>query len=168
MNIPHNKKICSVDGCRCFLYARGFCINHYRSEYLAKKAANSEKKPRKPIKKKSDKQVLIDKTIAKIKVKLLIKHNFTCQGCGRMFKNPSFLDLSHIIRRSARPDLQTIIKACTIHCRDCHQKYDSGIIEQQITLDDFDITLEVIETLDELYFNRIMEKLTKYNDGNNS
>jgi len=159
--IKYSNKKCGIDLCNNPLFARGYCIVHYRSEYLAKK---SENVARKPIKKKSDKQVLIDKTIAKIKVKLLIKHNFTCQGCGRMFKNPSFLDLSHIIRRSARPDLQTNIKACTIHCRDCHNKYDSGIIEQQITLDDFDITLEVIETLDELYFNRIMEKLTKYND----
>jgi len=162
--IKHNNKKCKLENCDGLLYANKLCRYHYGIE-ISKKA---EKKPRKPIKKKSDKQVLIDKTIAKIKVKLLIKHNFTCQGCGRMFKNPSFLDLSHIIRRSARPDLQTNIKNCTILCRDCHQKYDSGIIEQQITLDDFDITLEVIETLDELYFNRIMEKLTKYNDGNNS
>lgn len=37
-------KICSLDECGQPLFARGYCIRHYRSHYLAPKAATKEKK----------------------------------------------------------------------------------------------------------------------------
>ena len=35
--IKHNNKKCTVVGCEWPLYARGYCISHYRSLYLARK-----------------------------------------------------------------------------------------------------------------------------------
>jgi hypothetical protein len=35
--IKHSGKICSIEGCNNFLFARGYCISHYKSQYLSLK-----------------------------------------------------------------------------------------------------------------------------------
>jgi len=38
--IKHNNKRCSLPGCDSLLYAKGYCIYHYKSLYLAPKQKN--------------------------------------------------------------------------------------------------------------------------------
>lgn len=41
--IKHNNKRCSVSGCTNFLYARKYCLYHYKSLYLYPKQKNKDK-----------------------------------------------------------------------------------------------------------------------------
>jgi len=136
-------------------------IRLHGEEKLREKQNNYKKSLRKKpskIKHKSSKQKAIDDSYRDVKMRLIneSKENdeYYCKGCG----NPNSLSLSHLIRRSRRPDLIDVKENMTFHCmvrqdgsEGCHDRWET--IEKMVELDDFDINMTIIRKLDpELYW----------------
>lgn len=68
-----------------------------------------------------------------------------CRGCSRSDKR---LDNSHIIRRSKRKDLEKVKENITLHCRVCHDLWDSGNPLKMSRLYDFKPNMEYIYSVD--------------------
>lgn len=99
----------------------------------------------------------LEAEITRIKKAKLKKGKF-CRGCY----GTSSLTASHVIRRSAREDLATKEDNITIHCMDCHNKWDSNIIDRMIQLNDFADSLYYISQVDKERFFRLMFKIQEY------
>ena len=70
-----------------------------------------------------------------------------CSGCGKSTTHIGALDYSHIVKRSARPDLITHPKNFTLDCRECHRVWDRGDVIEQMKLVDFDHRIRVMKQL---------------------
>ena len=114
--------------------------------------------------KKSSKQKLVDDNYKDVKKELIIEakedETYYCRGCG----NPNSLSLSHLIRRSRRPDLTDAKENMTFHCivrpdgsEGCHQMWEK--FSDMVELDDFDDNMMVIRKLDPEYYWIIVNKL---------
>ena len=68
-----------------------------------------------------------------------------CRGCSRSDRR---LDRSHIIRRSKRKDLEKVEDNITLHCRTCHDLWDSGNPLKMSKLFDFKLNMEYIYSVD--------------------
>ena len=55
-----------------------------------------------------------------IRSQVYIRDNFTCQGCGAIFKNDASFDIHHIIpvSRGGKNELDNLI----LLCKDCHMR----------------------------------------------
>ena len=84
------------------------------------------------IKQKSSKQLVKDKLYHNVKMELMEESQgdgtYYCRGCG----NTHSLSLSHLIRRSRRPDLVDLKENMTFHClvredgsQGCHDRWES-------------------------------------------
>lgn len=110
------------------------------------------------IKKKSSKQATKDEKYKNVKMMLIEEaqeeNTYYCRGCG----NTHSLSLSHLIRRSRRPDLVDLKENMTFHClvradgsAGCHDRWES--ISEMTELKDFDKNMSVVLRLDpELYW----------------
>ena len=110
------------------------------------------------IKQKSSKQLVKDKLYYNVKMELIEEaqgdETYYCRGCG----NTHSLSLSHLIRRSRRPDLVDLKENMTFHClvradgsQGCHDRWES--ISEMSVLKDFDENMSIILRLDpELYW----------------
>ena len=88
---------------------------------------------------------------------------YFCSGCG----NPNTLSLSHLIRRSRRPDLVDVKENMALHCmvgldggEGCHQKWET--MEGMVELDDFDDNMKIVRRLDPELYWIIVGKLREY------
>lgn len=102
-------------------------------------------------------QAKIDKEIIRIK-KEKLKEKKYCRGCYNNFT----LTASHIIRRSQRPDLTTEWDNITIHCINCHEKWDSNELSKMVQLIDFPDNMYYISQVDKKRFLRLMFKIQEY------
>lgn len=135
---------------------KGFCAYHYAC------IQNSKKTPQR-IPYKSQKQQKIDREIASIKAKLISRDGMICKGCYRAFQNKDELELSHLIRRSQRPDLIVSINNCTLHGKycGCHISWDSNDIFQMSKLGDFYKNLHRIKKMDLGRYNYLVLELDR-------
>lgn len=127
-----------------------------------RKVKNSNK-----ISQKSSKQKLSDESYKNMKTEFVNekKENdeYFCSGCG----NPNTLSLSHLIRRSRRPDLVDVKENMALHCmvgldggEGCHQKWET--IEGMSDLMDFDRNMSIVRRLDPELYWIIVGKLREY------
>ena len=148
---------CKFEGCdteKAFA-KKGFCNYHYAHQYHSNK-----EKSYNSINQKSEKQTNIDGRVAQIKLELINNLGMVCQGCGRQINSRKNLELSHLIRRSKRLDLVTNKRNCTLHGRYCcHKKWDSNVITEMASLNDFWVNLEAIKALDKSRYNQLIIKL---------
>ena len=87
------------------------------------------------------------------KMQLLLDDHY-CRGCGAI----RGLTLSHLIKRSRRPDLILEDKNLTIHCLKCHNAWEYKHRYSFMMLDLFS-NLQNIKELDEKEYNQWQEKL---------
>ena len=78
-----------------------------------------------------------------------------CTGCGA---SGIPLDVSHIIRKSYRPDLMNEFENMTLHCRSCHEKWDSGDVYKMLDLHDFELNTAYIAKTDISRYSIIISK----------
>lgn len=136
-------------------------IKEKKEKYLQsmRKVKNSNK-----IKQKSSKQMSIDDSYKDVKMELINEaqenETYYCRGCG----NPANLSLSHLIRRSRRPDLTDVKENMTFHClvrqddsTGCHDMWET--MEHMIELEDFDDNMSIVRRLDPEYYWIIVNKL---------
>lgn len=80
-----------------------------------------------------------------------------CKGCGKTYP----LSRAHIISRTQRPDLRYKIENLAYLCmstditKGCHNKWDSGNIEEMKELKCFDEFINYIEKEDINLYNRL-------------
>ena len=110
---------------------------------------------RTPLKRKSDKQVDIDRKLKLIYEDMAINRPHICSGCG----TNQNLTHSHLIPRSRSRDLICDPNNITFHCMNCHKKWENGVLANEMT--DFLRNMTYIKTVDEGYFNIKHEKLQK-------
>lgn len=156
MIYKRKKKKCKTCGVPSFIFSKGNCKSCASKTYkrLTKKS---------PPKKVSDKQTKINAELSKIKQRLIKKHGYVCQGCG---VHTTCLELSHIIRRSSRPDLITDEGNCTLHCNrfinNCHGKWDSNNAELMSSLLDYERNMSFISLKDKKRYEEISGKVEAF------
>jgi len=112
-------------------------------------------------KSKSSEQAKIDRVLNKRK-KWLIEYQPECIFCSQFAGR--YGDLAHKIRRSyassryTRFELQTMKKNTGLSHRVCHDIFDNDIIKAE-RLPNFLKIMDDIKSIDELYYNRIINKL---------
>lgn len=146
----YKKRICKACKKERVIFSKGRCRSCASKTY--RKAA-----------KVSTKQKTINEKLTEIKKSLIVKYQSRCQGCG---VQTTCLELSHIIRRSKRPDLVVEKDNCTLHCNwalnQCHRKWDSGNIELMMSLKDYKKNTAYIQKVDTSIYESLMEKARVY------
>jgi hypothetical protein len=121
-------------------------------------------KPQSKIRQKSSKQASKDKAYHDVKMDLIREAEddgtYYCRGCG----NTHSLSLSHLIRRSRRPELTDVKENMTFHClvrqdggEGCHQRWET--VASMVELEDFDDNMRIILRLDPEYYWIVVNKL---------
>lgn len=101
------------------------------------------------------------------KKKEMIDRGEPCVFCGHGFGPSSVVQLAHLIRRSERTegmsnlDLQTMDENIGLAHPQCHEVFDDRP-ESAINLPNIFIVLDRIRSIDELYYNRMVERLAPY------
>lgn len=103
------------------------------------------------MKKVSPKQAAINRELKIVFREVLIEYDGRCTGCD----GNKQLTLSHIIRRSKRPDLITTKENIKPHCVRCHNLWDSGDLFEMMKLKDFEDNLRYIFNTDREYYERL-------------
>ena len=107
------------------------------------------------MKKVSAKQGKINKELSRIKSEKIKKLGRICLFCRRKVGN---VDLVHIIRRSYSERLKTDKKNMILGCRECHDVFDNGDARKLEKFPTFELVLNRMKKLDELYYNRFVRK----------
>ena len=127
------------------------------------------KKNKKPLKQRTDKQKEYEEKLRKSYEEfdqiMIDNDSWYCRGCGKAEN----LSHSHIIRQSwcKNNNLEYLCfdhRNITLHClSSCHQKWESGVIEWMVQLNDFWYNLEFIRTISEQEYQKIYQKLLDKN-----
>ena len=72
---------------------------------------------------------------------IYIERPHKCEACGLPTER---LDFSHVIRRSRNASLVADKQNIRLHCRSCHDKWDSGNVEKMMECRDFDENINYI------------------------
>ena len=102
------------------------------------------------MKRKSSKQISIDKELKEVYGEISYERDRVCEGCG----TPYGLTHAHLIRRSWRRDLITDKRNIVYLCGECHDIYDNKP-KLRYTLDNYDIWLKYIKEKDLIYYNKL-------------
>lgn len=94
-----------------------------------------------------------------IRLEAVQNNEYYCQGCGHTGQ----LDCSHILAVGQFKHLELVKANIQLLCRDCHLCWESGSIEQQMTLRCFINNLVYIYFHDELHFNKFLTRIEEYN-----
>lgn len=100
---------------------------------------------------KSTTQQSIDKELSKVYEEIDKGDSLYCKGCGS-----NEITHSHLIPRSKRRDLVIEKENITLHCHDCHDIWEHGLLEEKRKLHDFNNNMEYIKSVDEKYYNQII------------
>ncbi len=112
---------------------------------------------RSPLRKKSKKQLKIDRELRQVYQEMAETRRPVCTGCG----TKQHLTHSHLIPRSRRRDLVADPGNITYHCMNCHKVWESGV--QADKLFDFYSNMAYIKSVDQEYYNIRDLKLDKNN-----
>jgi hypothetical protein len=129
------------------------CYKHNKDRLNSR---SGKKKKKKTIRKKSEKQKLIDKEYKAVLRKIDYTRKKVCSGCGKKESAIIKLSHSHIISRSdckriGRPELIYDERNITYHCLDwldhegCHRKWEDP--KKRKTLLDYERNIKIIEEL---------------------
>lgn len=114
----------------------------------------SKLKNTKKVNAKSDKQKQIDKDYKVACEEVWKRDGGKCRGCGTTDR----LSNSHLIPRSHRRDLVSVVKNIHIHCMDgdgikgCHKKHEDQEWDDML---DGDVIVQTMKELDLQYYKRI-------------
>ena len=93
---------------------------------------------------------------AKIKADLIKETGKVCFFCEQTF---SGVDLVHIIRQSYSTELSIEKRNCVLGCRAHHTIFDDGYDQELRELPNLELVLDKMKAIDELYYNRFMDKV---------
>lgn len=102
------------------------------------------------MRRKSSKQLSIDKLLKKVYKEISYERDRVCEGCG----SPYQLTHAHLIRRSWRRDLITDKRNIVYLCTECHDVFDNKPSLRH-TLDNYDVWLKYIKEKDLVYYNKL-------------
>lgn len=91
-----------------------------------------------------------------IKQKLLEECGW-CFFCGRT----GYLDLAHLIRRSASTVHRGNPDNCILACRECHHIFDN-VPTLRVHLPNYKKAMQIIKKIDESYYNEIADKWNSF------
>lgn len=77
---------------------------------------------------------------------------YVCEGCLKSFNN---LDVSHIIAKSLRKDLEKEKSNMNMLCRNCHEIWEHDKKNGAKRLHCYQHNMDYIKRVDELYFNKL-------------
>lgn len=110
--------------------------------------------PKYRIKKKSKSQAGTNRELSKIKEALINEKGGACESCGRHGN----VDLSHLIPRSQRKDMECDTANLALKCRKCHAEYESRNFFAIRKFKNYEEIMSRIKILDEGYFWRMVNK----------
>ena len=90
---------------------------------------------------------------------IYIERPHKCEACGLPTER---LDFSHVIRRSRNASLIAEPKNIRLHCRSCHNKWDSGNAQQMMECNDFDENVNYIYEKERSLFGSIAVKAEEF------
>lgn len=165
MEEKYQKQVCFH--CRqikpCVQVGKRFLCEQHKDlkQYKVKQAKVYELKRTPIITKSKPKQISIkQKSINTQKTKLYEQlreqREQICTGCG----TTQGLTHSHLIPVSQRKDLETNPTNITYHCMGCHTIWEHDI-RGRTRLNDYSINVEKIRQLDEVFYNKIINKLNE-------
>lgn len=109
------------------------------------------------IKKISNKKAERDREMHKTYKKIDSTRDPVCEGCGR---GDLPLSHSHILSQATRSDLAADEDNIRLHCfgnhHACHEKWERGIPDEVVHMDDFKENLSYIEMMDKPKFRKIV------------
>lgn len=109
------------------------------------------------IKKISNKKAERDRQMHKTYKKIDSTRDPICEGCGR---GDLALSHSHILSQATRPDLAAEEDNIRLHCfgayYSCHEKWERGVPDEVVSMDDFRDNIAYIEMVDKPKFRRIV------------
>lgn len=116
------------------------------------------------IKKISNKKAVRDKAMHATYHKIDITREPICEGCGRGDRP---LSHSHILSQANRPDLAAEELNIRLHCfgsyNYCHEKWERGVPDEVVRMNDFKDNLKYIQSVDKQAYNAIIANCQFYN-----
>ena len=155
-------KQCKIDGCKNNVFTHGYCHNH-KGYYYKSKPRKESFKPFKEQSKKSNighlkKEKSLKKAkITQIKEKIIRLNGDVCFCCGK----PTGNDAAHIFPISLFPEYETAPWNIILLCRGHHEMFDDGNYRDVIEIPNIDFILEVIESIDPKYLERLKRRGNK-------
>jgi len=169
-----NKHYTLCDDCNYLRLHNGKTKNEVYKERHENKLKNKQSKPKVgietdkgklvevlkqtfSIKKISNKKAERDREMHKTYEKIDSTRDPICEGCGR---GDLPLSHSHILSQGTRPDLAADEGNIRLHCfgnyHSCHEKWERGIPDEVVQMDDFKENIAYIEMMDKPKFRRIV------------
>jgi len=153
-------KKCKVEGCNNPVFTHGYCNIHKYLYYKTKRSFSTSLKqsiPKTPIRAFSKKKSLKKAKIASIKSHLVQSNGNRCFFCNK----ETGVDAAHIFPISLFPEYETEQWNIILACRKHHNIFDNGTFDDILQIPNINFILELIESVDGLYFYRLKQRGNK-------
>jgi hypothetical protein len=121
------------------------------------------RKSPKPVKQQTSREAVVKGKLSQIKrdieLEAVQNNEYFCNGCGRSHVG---LDKSHILSVGQYKQYELIKANIQLLCRDCHKIWESGTIEEQMSLLCFVDNLQFIFTLEPLVHQRFITRIEEW------
>lgn len=121
----------------------------------------TKQKPKKryTLRQQTKKQPIISKQLSALKSEIELEKiqngEYYCKGCGI---SKSGLDKSHILSVGRYKNLELVKKNIQLLCRDCHNIWEHGSIQEKKRLLCYEENLEIIRSLNQLAYQKFLNE----------
>ena len=156
---------CSYEG---YLYSKGLCqACYWASRRTIKESEGKLSSIRRnaPIRPVSDRERHVIKAKMEIKRHLIEINGKRCFFCGHTFHD---IQLVHLLRQGTEPMMKDKDYNCILGCQSCHDTFDNASLEEVRKLGNIDWVLEMMQAIDEKYYERFVNRKLKWSVMTNS
>lgn len=154
-------KTCKVEGCNNPVFTHGYCYYHkykYYGKFTQKSSQFKRSPPKMSIRSLTKKKARKKAKIALSKKNLIETNGKKCFFCGKEYAR---IDLAHIFPISLYEEYESEEWNNILACRKHHKIFDDGSFTEILQIPNVNFILELIESVDGLYFYRLKQRGNK-------